>query len=178
MDFSNPAGSAGFAASEYTANLLRLLGSRDPLQVLEDLSRCLEPVLSEMAPADLRRREAPGKWSVAEVLAHLADSEMVYGYRCRMILAHDRPDIAGYDQDLWATRLHYNDSDPAESVETLRLLRRVNLRLIRSLSDEELDREGLHSERGPESVRRILALLAGHDLVHRNQIERIRKSLG
>jgi uncharacterized damage-inducible protein DinB len=177
MQFSNPAGSAKAASTAYVASLLELLGTRDPYEVQEELARWLRSVYSEMSPEDLRRREAPGKWSVLETVAHLADSEIVTSYRYRMTLAHDRPGIEGYDQDRWAARLHYNEVDPDLALDTIRVLRERNLRMLRSLTEEEVAREGLHSERGPESVRRVLTLVAAHDLVHRRQIERIRRAV-
>ncbi len=96
--------------------------------------------------------EAPGKWSIAHVLRHLADSEVVWGWRMRLILAQDRPTITGYDQDQWADRLHYADADAGESLDAMRVLRRDNLRLIERASPDDLQRVGVHSERGEEGV--------------------------
>jgi len=112
-----------------------------------------------------------------EVLQHLADTEIVYGYRVRTTLATPGAPIQGYDQDVWARELRYRDGNFADAIDQLRVLRRINLRLLRSLGEEELDRFGLHSERGPESVRQVIKLTAGHDLVHRRQFERIRKAV-
>jgi uncharacterized damage-inducible protein DinB len=144
---------------------------------MEELGPWLSSTLSGLAADPLRRPEAPGKWSMLEVLVHLVDSELVYGYRVRKILAADRPRLDGYDQDEWARRLRYNDEDPAAAVEDLQAMRRRTLRLFRGLTEEQLAREGIHGERGPESVGRITRLLAAHDLVHRRQIERIRRAL-
>jgi hypothetical protein len=174
MQFSNPAGSARDAAAAYTANLLALLGDQDPYEVMEGLVPWLRQFLSDITPNVLRRPEAEGKWSILEVLGHLADTELVYGYRTRMILAHDRPSIEGYDQDRWARSLRYNTADPQETLAELDLMRRRNLRLLRSLGPEEMKRDGIHSERGPESVGQVLRLVAAHDLVHRRQMTRIR----
>ena len=176
--FSNPAGSAKDAATAYTRALLDLLGDRDPIVVQSELVEAVERAVSGLSEEQLRRPEKPGKWSVIEVVQHLADSEMVYGYRMRMILAHDAPAIEAIDQDLWATRLRYADVSLAAALRQLGVLREANLRLIRGLSPAELDRFGIHSERGPESVRRITELLAGHDLVHRRQIDRIKRAIG
>ena len=92
----------------------------------------------------------------------------------RLILAHDRPQITGYDQDLWAERLHYADADPGEALAALDVLRRGNLRLIERATPAELKRVGLHSERGEESIEYLVRLYAGHDLLHLQQIDRIR----
>lgn len=131
-----------------------------------------------MTPAQLRTPEAPGKWSIAQVLRHLADSDVVWGWRMRLILAQDRPPITGYDQDLWADRLHYADADAAESLDTFRVLRRDNLKLIERATPEDLKRIGVHSERGEESAGYLMRLFAGHDLLHLRQIDRIKQTPG
>ena len=92
----------------------------------------------------------------------------------RLILAQDRPTITGYDQDQWADNLHYDEAEPAESLETFGVLRRANLRLIERASPQDLRRVGVHSERGEESVEQLRRLYAGHDLMHLQQIARIR----
>src|SRR4029077_6278783 len=127
--------------------------------------------------ARLRRPEKPGKWSVLEVLQHLADTDLVYGYRLRMILTNDTPPIPGYDQDVWAREFHYRELPLAEPLAKLAALRAANLRLYRSLGPDQRKRAGLHSERGPESVEHILRMVGAHDLVHRRQIERILATL-
>jgi hypothetical protein len=178
VTFSNPAGSAGAAAAGYIRALLDLLGQQDPLDVLAGQVAWLERRTAGLPEAVLRRPEKPGTWSAIAVVQHLADSDLVTGWRCRHILAEDRPVIQGYDQDAWAVRLRYADADPAAALAQLRGLRAANLRLWRSLSPAELAREGLHSERGPESVDRLVRLAAGHDLVHRRQIDRVLAAAG
>jgi hypothetical protein len=90
-----------------------------------------------------------------------------------MILAHDRPPIQGYDQDAWASSLWYGDAEPDLSLETFSALRRWNLRIIKAASPEQRRRVGVHAERGEESIEHLVRLYAGHDLLHRRQIERI-----
>jgi len=96
----------------------------------------------------------------------------------RKILAQPTPEIQGYDQDLWATNLNYNDMDLSEALEIIRVLRAANLKMLRGLNDTQLERYGMHNERGPESVRRILQMVAAHDILHLNQIRRIKKAHG
>jgi hypothetical protein len=110
---------------------------------------------------------------VVEILQHLADVEMMYGVRGRMVLAEDRPAIQGFDQDQWAARFRYAESSPALALSQLRGMRAANLVIWRRLTPADLAREGLHSERGPESMEHMLRLMAAHDLVHRRQIERV-----
>jgi hypothetical protein len=176
--FSNPAGQAADAAAAYTTALLELLGDRDPLQVQRGLVAAVRELVTGLGEADVRREEAPGKWSILQVIGHLADQELVNGWRIRSIVAEDQPPLRGYDQDRWAARLRYDAAPTRLAIEELDVLRRRNLRLFDALTDEEWERTGLHSERGPESVRRICRLTAAHDLLHRRQIERIRAALG
>jgi hypothetical protein len=175
---SNPAGAAAGAADSYTRALLDLLGDRDPIVVQGDLSSSVERAVAGMSDAALRQPEKPGKWSVIEVVQHLADSEIVYAYRLRMILASDTPPIPGYDQDAWATRLRYAETSLPDALAQIRILRGRTLHLLRGLRPEEWERAGIHAERGRESVRHLTKLMAGHDLVHLRQIARIRSVIG
>lgn len=172
--FTNPAGGALEHARAYVAAILDLLGDQDPLKVLGATPNKLARIV-ELTPSDvLARPEAPGKWSMNHVLAHLADSDLVWGWRLRLILAQDRPPLTGYDQDAWANQLGYADSDPNDSVRMFSILRKTNLRLITRASPEDLQRVGVHVERGEESLAHHLKLYAGHDILHLNQLERIR----
>lgn len=178
MSLSNPVGSARENADAYVAALLALLGDRDPLTVQQELPDALEDALDGIDDETLRTPEAPGKWSLIEVIQHLADTEAVYVFRYRTILGDAEPELAGFDQDGWATALHYRDADLRAALDQIRILRSNNLRLLRSLTDEERARVGRHAERGAESVWRTAKLGAAHDLAHRAQIERIKKKLG
>jgi hypothetical protein len=172
--FSNPASDAAAAAQAYTRTMLDVIGDRDPLAVMDELVPWLEARTRGLDDARLRQPEQPGKWSVMEVIHHLADSEMVYGYRIRTILTEDNPPIRGYDQDTWARELAYRTAPLAEVMAQLAALRAANLRLYRSLSPAQLARTGVPSERGPESIGHTIRMLGAHDLVHRRQIDRIR----
>ena len=176
--FTNPAGGALEHARAYVAAILELLGDQDPLKVLSATSGTLARVV-ETTPRDvLSRPEAPGKWSMNHVLAHLADSDLVWGWRLRLILAQDRPQLTGYDQDAWAARLGYAESDPRDSVAMFSVLRKANLRLISRASPEDMQRVGVHVERGEESLAHHLKLYAGHDILHLKQLDRIRQAVG
>jgi hypothetical protein len=173
-EFANPFGTAVADAGAYSRKMLDLVGDRDPLTILPELPAKLEELTRGVDDATLRRPEAEGKWSMIEVVRHLTDSDVVFAFRYRMILGQDRPPITGYDQDSWARQLHYRDADLAESLELLGVLRRSNLRLLRSLTPEERQRGGMHSERGFEDIDRLMRLHAAHDLVHSRQLARIR----
>ncbi len=176
--FSNRSVDPPQERAKYSQAVLGLLGGREPLTVLRETPAAAARAIEGWSPAQLRKPEAPGKWSIAQVLQHLADSDLVWGWRVRLILAQDRPPLTGYDQDLWAERLHYADADAQEALEQLRVLRRGNLALIARATPEDLERVGVHSERGEESVGYLCGLYAGHDLLHLRQIERIRTAVG
>jgi hypothetical protein len=164
--------------AKYPAAILELVGGRDPMSVLRETPIAAARAIEGLTSAKLRKPEAPGKWSIAQVLQHLADSDLVWGWRLRLILAQDRPTLTGYDQDLWADRLHYADADPALALEQLRVLRRGNLALIERATPDDLERVGIHSERGEESAGYLCGLYAGHDLMHLRQLDRVRQAIG
>ena len=167
--------------SAYVQGILDLVGAHDPRALLADAPARLAAATAGLSEDDARRPEPPARWSVLRILRHLADSEIVYGYRLRTIVAAGPdvlPPIAGYDQDAWADRLHYDAGSLRDALDDFAAMRRMTLRWLGTLSDEERARAGLHSERGEESVDRITRLLAGHDLNHERQILRVRDALG
>ncbi|MEM6782180.1 MAG: DinB family protein [Bacteroidota bacterium] len=168
-----PGDSDAATVTRYRNALLTMLGDADPLDVLRAMPSWCANVLSDTAAERLRVPEALGRWSVASVLHHLADSEVMWSVRLRRTLAEERPALAGYDQDLWAARLRYGARPPGPSVEAFGAMRVVNLILVKQATESEWQRVGLHGERGEESVADMVRLYAGHDLAHRAQIERI-----
>lgn len=174
--FTNPASRSPEHAGAYVSAILDLLGDREPIGVLEQTEGALRHAMDGLSRKQLTEPEAPGKWSVRHVVQHLADSELVWGWRLRMVLAHDRPRITGYDQDLWAERLGYDEVDAEQALKEFAVLRGANLRLLGRASREDLARVGVHAERGEESVAHMMRLYAGHDLLHLKQIDRIRKA--
>ena len=157
---------------KYRNEILGKLGNDDPVTVLSATLQEVTALVDNKSAEQLRRQPALGEWSAWEVLSHLADSEAVFGVRIRMVVTQDQPSLVGYDQDAWTARFASLDSEPQETVTRWQMLRRDNLRLYESLTGEEWDRVGLHSERGPQTVREIVALLAGHDPSHIEQIRR------
>ncbi len=177
-DFSNPAGRTPAASAGYIKALLDLLGDRNPLTVQGELLGRLAALTEGLTDDESRKPEAPGKWSILQVLDHLTDQEAVSAYRLRSVIAEDEPTLRGYDQDRWAARLRYGNAPAGQVLSELAALRARNLRLYGALDDREFERVGLHSERGRESARRLCELTAAHDLVHRRQIARIRAAIG
>lgn len=171
--FTNAAGSAAEGAEQYIEAVLELLGEEDPLAILRStVSWCAEAT-AELTQEQLATPESSGKWSIAAVLQHLGDSELVWGYRLRKVLAEDRPVMTGFDQDLWANRLGYGAADREQALTMFGSIREANLRLLAGASAEDLRRVGVHAERGEESVSHMVRLYAGHDLVHRRQLQRL-----
>lgn len=162
----------------YVAATMAVLGDRDPLQVMSDQIGELERRARGLSAAARERPEAPGKWSVLQVVQHLADAELAFGFRLRQILTADQPVLQGYNENAWMTVLRADDADFDGAFTRLAALRGDHLRLWRRCTPADLDRVGLHSERGPESLGFLRRLMAGHDLIHRRQIDRIVAAVG
>ena len=177
-ELSYNAANAKEQAKAYVASILKTLGTRDPMEVLAETPAVLRVAVSGLTAAQAGTPERAGKWSVRHVVQHLADSELVGAFRFRMILAHDAPELPGYDQDLWATRLHYEDAEVPTALDDFATLRQANLRLLRRATPADLARVMRHVERGDESLAETFPLYAGHDLVHLAQIRRIREAIG
>jgi DinB superfamily len=158
---------------QYTERMLGLAADRQPLGVLAETATQLERLIEGVPTTRLRQRPAPEKWSVSEILAHLADAEIVGAFRMRLILGSPGTPIVAYDQDRWASDGHYDRRDPRKSVEQFRVLREGNLALLESLDPGQWKHYGMHSERGQESIEHIARMLAGHDINHLQQIEKV-----
>ena len=158
---------------QYTQRVLSYVEGKQPVAVQTATAKKLERLIRGVPTAKLRKRPAPDKWSVAEILAHLADAEIVGSFRIRLILGAPGTPIAAFDQDAWVTSGHYAKRDPRKSVEQFRVLREANLALFKSLTPEQWKHYGMHSERGQESVEHIVKMFAGHDVNHVRQIEKI-----
>ncbi|HSC77241.1 MAG TPA: DinB family protein [Candidatus Acidoferrales bacterium] len=163
---------------QYIARMKSYAGGRDPLKLMAASPAKLKRAVSGLSKAQLLRRPRPKKWSIQEILAHLADSEVVYGWRLRLMLAQPGLPLQPTDQDVWAATLPYKQLPAAKLLEQLQVLRESNLRLLKSVPRPWWNRYGMHLERGKETVGRMVVLLAGHDINHLNQIAAIRKQFG
>jgi len=172
--FTNRLSRSPEQAREYTSAILGLLGRRDPRDVLRATHDALRQAVAGLSEVELSVPEAPGKWSIRQVVRHLADAEIVWGWRLRLGLSQDRPTITGFDQDAWAERLHYDAAPVEEALAEFAALRRTHLKLVSTASEADLARFGVHAERGEESVAHMMKMYAGHDLLHLAQIDRIR----
>ena len=158
---------------QYTQRILHHVEGKDPLKVQASTPTKLAALVKNVPPSKLRKRPAPDKWSVTEILAHLGDAEIVTAWRIRSILGAPGTPIQAYDQDAWVAAGRYSERDPRQCLELFRAVREANLLVLKSLKPEQWTHHGMHSERGQETIERILHMMAGHDLNHLHQIERI-----
>ena len=161
---------------EYTERLLSYSEGKDPLRSQQAAPIKLAALLKGKTGKQLTSRPAPDKWSVAEIVAHLADAELAISWRLRQVLANNAIPIQAYDQDLWAKTFNYARRDPRQSLANFRTLREANIALLKSVPRKLWDNYGVHAERGNESVNHVVKMVAGHDLNHLRQVEAILKN--
>ena len=118
---------------------------------------------------------APGKWSIRQMIAHLADSELVGAHRMRQVIAEDNPTLIAYDQDAWTRNLDYLRRKPKQSLETFRRIRAENHELLKALPESAFERTGNHSENGPMTLRGLLEGYAQHAESHARRMAEIRE---
>ena len=168
-----PAARGSRRPSDYEA----VLGDDDPIGVMAETPDRIRKLLRGLSERQVRTRPAPGKWCILEIVAHLADGEVILGSRYRFVAAHDRPPLLCSDQDAFAERLGPLNAKAVDLADDFAMARAVNLGLLERLPEEAWERVGLHSERGEESIRDMVAYYAGHDRHHLSQIETIRTGL-
>jgi len=138
----------------------------------------VERALQGFPPDSLSAHPIPGKWSAREIVQHLADSETTSAQRLRKLLVEEKPVITGYDQELWATRLRYNERDMSPALEAFRAARSTTLQLLERMVAADWDREGWHTESGRYTPETWLNIYAAHAHGHASQIRRLREALG
>jgi hypothetical protein len=125
----------------------------------------------------LTARPLPGKWSAAEIVHHLADSEAISAQRLRTLLVQDRPLIFGYDQEAYAHRLRYADRPIGPALEAFRAARANTVGLLRGMSESDWSKPGWHTESGPYTPETWLTIYAAHAHGHAGQIRLLREAL-
>ena len=161
---------------QYVKRILGNVDGQDPLKIQKRTAKKLEKLVKPLSRKALSRRPAADKWSIAEILAHLADVEIVASWRMRLILGNDGTPIQGFDQDVWAKTFDYAAMDPKQSLKVFRVLRENNLTLLKSVPRKLWENHGVHSERGKETIAHIVRLFAGHDVNHLRQIEKLARA--
>ena len=161
---------------QYTQRITAYMQGKEPLQVQQETVKKLAKLIKPLSKKQLSTRPEPGKWSIAEILAHLVDAEIVGSWRMRLIIGSDGVPIQAFDQDVWAETFDYAGRDPKVSLEIFRVLRENNLRMLKALPKNLWENHGMHSERGRETVSHLVRMFAGHDLNHLEQVEKIAKA--
>jgi uncharacterized damage-inducible protein DinB len=162
-------------AQQYIHRILGYIDGKDPMQVQRETPKKLQRLIKPLSKKQLTQRPEPGKWSITEILAHLADTELVGGWRMRLILGSNGVALQPFDQDVWAETLGYSQRDAKVSLKTFQVLREANLAMLKSLPKNLWENYGMHQERGKETIAHIVRMFAGHDLNHLEQVERIKK---
>jgi hypothetical protein len=161
--------------SEYLARIHALGRESDFVAVQKETIHCITDLVRNVPAVELARRPGPDRWSVVEIIAHLAEDELVTSWRYRQMLESDGAALAGFDQDLWARLGDYGTWSAEDALAMFRLLREANLRMLGRLSDQQWQCSGNHAERGQISVLDLARHMAGHDRNHLEQIRAILK---
>ena len=162
-------------AEQYKARFATYTEGRDPVAMQREAPQTLAKLIADVPVTKLKQTPAPGKWSVTEIFMHLAEDELTSSWRYRQMLEHDGPQLAGFNQELWAKWSDYRSWEADDALTMFRLLREANLKLFAQLTPEQWERHGNHTERGRITVRELCRHMAAHDI---NHIEQIRRILG
>ncbi len=119
---------------------------------------------------------SPGKWSIRQIVAHLADAELVAAQRMRQVIAEENPTLVAYDQDAWARNLDYARRKPKQSLETFRRIRAENYEFLKALPESAFDRAGSHTQLGKKTLFQMVEGLAAHAESHARQVQEIREA--
>ncbi len=158
---------------QYRARLATYVEGKDPIVMQREAPDMIARLIDGVSQAKLQDHPEPGKWSVTEILMHLAEDELVSSWRYRQMLEHETPELAGFDQDLWARLGDYASWEPKAALVMFRLLRKGNVEMFARLTPEQWQRDGVHSERGKLTVRDLCRHMAAHDVNHIEQIREI-----
>lgn len=156
---------------QYKERLAAYVEGADPLAIQSQTAGALAQLLHGLTPLQLSSRPAQNKWSIVEILAHLAEDELVTSWRYRQMIEHDGAPLLGFDQDLWAKLGSYRDWNADQALALFRLLREANLRMLALLSPGQWQCSGEHAERGTITVADLVRHMAAHDINHLKQIE-------
>lgn len=156
---------------QYQLRLAGYVEGNDPLSIQKHTAAKLARLIDGVPGRQLAARPSAEKWSIVEILAHLAEDEMATSWRYRQMIEHEGERLPGFDQDRWAQLGNYRTWSASEAVELFRLLREANLRMLASLLPEEWEHSGEHAERGRLTVEDLARHMAAHDINHLKQIE-------
>ena len=164
-------------AEQYIGRILGYVEGQDAMKVQRSTAAKLKKSIRGLSGKQLKWRPEPAKWSIAEIIAHLADAEIVASWRMRSVIGENGITIQPFDQDAWASAFEYRDRDARRSLEVFRVLRESNLQMLKEIRRETWENYGMHLERGKETIAHLTRMFAGHDTNHVLQIERLVKQL-
>jgi uncharacterized damage-inducible protein DinB len=139
----------------------------------------LELALEKLTESKLKWKPNPKKWSIREIVCHLADSDLIGASRMNLIIASSDvpPQLVAYDQDRLAEQIGYNAQNELLAVSAFKSIRKHQSALLKSLPDEQFEKFGIHQERGKMTLGEIIAHYANHAESHLRQIERLKEDL-
>lgn len=155
----------------------QFIGDHDPYPVMSTSAARIAEMCEGLSPEQITTPAEHGKWSIHQILAHMADTELMFQARVRLILFEDMPHLTAYDQDRWVNGWERERETFDQTLERFRVLRESTVRLFRNTPEHDLLRIGNHSERGVQTARDYITIVAGHDINHLSQIEGARTKL-
>lgn len=155
---------------------MTLVEAKESIEKIQRGPESIASAVKGLKPEALRYKPSPEKWCIQEIVAHLADVEVVYGHRLRQALAEPKPNFAPMDQEAWAANLGYMDAPIADLLDAFRAARKANIRLLRRVAEADLSKGGFHPElKGVHTVADLIQRMAKHDPNHLGQIERLKQ---
>jgi hypothetical protein len=175
MSNIKPLKSVEHITNEYTKRILSNVIGKDSIKILSETPSALKKLVKGLSKEQLQKNPAKNKWSIAEIIGHLNDTELILGFRIRLSISESGSPLQPIEQDNWVKNHKYNFRDVNATLDAFTALRKYHVALFSSLSKNELNRFGIHQERGKETVEFMIRLVSGHDLNHLVQIEALRK---
>jgi len=164
-------------ANPYSRRILAHVIDKDPVRILAATPSRLRRLTRGLSKVQLKKNAEKGKWSIAQLVNHLSDTEVVLAFRLRMAIAQSGSPLQAMDERKWADGLRYRNADVGRKLVVFETMRRDHVRMLKSLPKTVWRRYGMHQERGKETVTRMAQMYAGHDLNHLQQIRKIRSWL-
>jgi hypothetical protein len=164
-------------AEQYIQRILGHVEGKDAIKVQRSSAMRLKKAIGGLTPKQLKWKPSPDKWSIAEIVAHLADAEIVASWRLRSVIGANGVTIQPFDQNAWAKVFDYGNRDAKKALEVFRVLRENNLEMLKAIPRASWDNYGMHLERGKETVTHLARMFAGHDTNHVLQVEGIAAQL-
>jgi uncharacterized damage-inducible protein DinB len=159
--------------TEYLSRIRDYAQGKDPLELQAQTPELLAKLLAKASHEQMTTRPSKDKWSIGEILAHLAEDELATAWRYRQMVEHCGLHLMGFDQDLWAQLGAYRSRVPHDSLTLFRLLRNANLQFLKQITQEQWECCGIHAERGRITIKDLVVHMASHDANHIEQIRTI-----